>query len=91
MKGKSAAVLMISAVQEGLAVQIHVAVNANKTAKVDCFCIFKEAVPIFFTLKCKISASSVKEVTGREETTPQEQLKTKKLGSSVQININTTL
>lgn len=78
MRGRSAAVLMISAVKEGQAVQIHVAVNANKTAKVECFCIFKEAAPIFFTLMCKINASSVKEVAGSEETTPQEQVNTKK-------------
>lgn len=74
VRGRSAAVLMISAVQEGLVVQIHVAVNANKTAKVECFCIFEEAAPIFFTLMC----NNVKEVTGSEETTPPEQLNTKK-------------
>lgn len=78
MRGRSAAVLMISAVREGLAVRIHVAVNANKTARVDCFCIFKEAAPIFFTLMCNVNVSSVKEVTGSEETTPQEQVNPKK-------------
>lgn len=78
MRGGSAAVPMISAVQEGQAVQIHVTPNANETAKVECFCIFKEAAPIFFTLMCKINVSSVKEVTGSEETTPQEQVNTKK-------------
>lgn len=66
---------MISAVKEG---RIHVVVNANKTAKVECFCIFKEAAPTFFTLAGKINVESVKEVTGSEETTPREQVNTKK-------------